>query len=68
MASMTGRIVRVVVGAALLVLGLFVVKDVLGYVIAAVALVPLLAGLFDFCVISKLFGGPFRGEDIRARV
>jgi hypothetical protein len=34
--------------------------------VAAIGLVPLLAGTFDTCVFSKLFGGPFSGAAIRA--
>lgn len=65
MASSAGRIARVVAGVALLLIGLLVVKGGVGIVLAVVALVPLLAGLFDVCVFSALFGGPFKGGDIR---
>jgi uncharacterized membrane protein HdeD (DUF308 family) len=65
MASPAGRITRVVAGIALVVVGLFVIGDVAGYVVAAVGLVPLYAGVFDVCVFSRLFGGPFKGEEIR---
>lgn len=67
MASPAGRITRIVAGVALILVGLLVVGDVVGYVIAAIGLVPLLAGLFDVCVFSKLFGGPFKGSEIRAQ-
>lgn len=67
MASPAGRIARVVAGIALILVGLLVVGEVAGYVVAAVGLVPLLAGAFDVCVFSRLFGGPFKGEEIRAR-
>ena len=66
MASMTGRVTRVVVGVGLVVLGVLVIEGAGGYILAAVGLVPLLAGLFDVCVFSKLFGGPFKGSEIRA--
>jgi hypothetical protein len=66
MASMAGRVTRIVAGVALIAVGLFVLEGAVGYVLAAVGLVPLLAGLFDVCVFSKLFGGPFKGAEIRA--
>ena len=66
MASMTGRVTRVVVGVGLVVLGVLVIEGAGGYILAAVGLVPLLAGLFDVCVFSKLFGGSFKGSGIRA--
>lgn len=66
MASMSGRIARIVVGVALIVLGLLVVEGTFGIVLAVIGLVPLLAGVFDVCVFSKLFGGAFKGADIRA--
>lgn len=66
MASTAGRAARVIVGTALLLVGLLVIEGVVGYIVAAIALVPLLAGLFDVCVFSKLTGGPFKGSEIRA--
>lgn len=66
MASMAGRVTRIVAGIALIALGLFVVEGAVGYILAVVGLVPLLAGVFDVCVFSKLFGGPFKGSEIRS--
>ncbi|MCJ7724915.1 MAG: DUF2892 domain-containing protein [Acidimicrobiia bacterium] len=66
MASAAGRAARVITGIALLLVGLLVVKGAGGVVLAVIALVPLLAGLFDVCVFSRLFGGPFKGADIRS--
>ena len=37
-----------------------------GSILAVIGLVPLLAGTFDVCVFSRLFGGPFSGTAIRA--
>jgi len=37
-----------------------------GIIVAVVGLVPLLAGLFDFCVFAPLFGAPMSGPKIRA--
>jgi hypothetical protein len=66
LASGTGRIVRIVAGLALIVVGLFVSNNATGIVIMVVGLVPLLAGIFDFCVFAPLFGAPFSGPKIRA--
>jgi hypothetical protein len=65
LASSTGRLVRVVAGVALILLGLFVVQGTGGILLAIVGLVPLLAGVFDFCVFAPLFGMPFKGTEIR---
>ncbi len=65
MASTTGRIVRVVAGAALVVWGLLGIHGTGGIVVAIVGLVPLAAGLFDFCVFAPLFGAPLSGPRIR---
>ena len=65
MASAAGRATRAVAGVALIVVGLLVVEGTWGWVVAAVGLVPLFAGLFDVCIFSRLFGGPFKGSDIR---
>lgn len=66
MASTAGRVTRIVAGIALILVGLLVLEGAVGYVVAAIGLVPLFAGLFDVCVFSKLFGGPFKGSEIRA--
>lgn len=66
MASTTGRIARVVAGIVLVALGLLVLKGTGGIVVAVVGLVPLVAGLFDFCVFAPLFGCPMSGPKIRA--
>ena len=66
MTSGLGRRVRIVAGFALVAVGLVVVGGTTGVVVAAIGLVPLLAGTFDVCVFSRLFGGPFGGAEIRA--
>lgn len=65
MASAVGRLLRIVAGIALIGLGLWVVGGTWGIILAVVGLVPLVAGIFDFCVFAPLFGGPFLVKDIR---
>lgn len=67
MASPAGRIVRIVAGIALIAWGLLGLSGVTGVIVAVVGALPLLAGLFDFCVFAPLFGAPLRGCDVRAR-
>jgi hypothetical protein len=66
MASPAGRITRIVAGILLIVIGLLV-GDTVGIIIALVGLIPLLAGVFDVCVLAPLFGDPFSGEGIRSK-
>jgi hypothetical protein len=66
MASPAGRIVRIVAGIALIAWGLLVIHGVGGMIVAVVGLVPLAAGLFDFCVFAPLFGAPLSGPRIRS--
>jgi uncharacterized membrane protein HdeD (DUF308 family) len=67
MASRNGRITRIVAGAVLIILGFFVVDSItLGVILIVVGLVPLLAGIFDYCVLAPLFGAPISGVKIRA--
>jgi len=63
MASPAGRITRIIAGLALILWGL---GGTGGIVMAVVGAVPLLAGLFDFCVFAPLFGAPMSGPKIRA--
>ena len=67
LASTTGRIVRIVAGIALIAWGLMGLSAPAGYIVAVVGAVPLLAGLFDFCVFAPLFGAPLSGPKIRAQ-
>jgi type IV secretory pathway VirB2 component (pilin) len=65
MASTTGRITRIVAGIALIAWGLMGIQGTAGFILAVVGLVPLVAGLFDFCVFAPLFGNPMSGPRIR---
>ncbi len=65
MSSWTGRIIRIVAGIALILIGLLAVGGTGGTILAVVGLVPLIAGVFDFCVFAPLFGGPFLAKDIK---
>lgn len=66
MASGAGRAARIIAGIALILIGLLVVKESVGIVIAIIGVLPLAAGLFDFCVFAPLFGAPLSGPKIRA--
>jgi len=46
--------------------GLFGLSGTTGYVVAIIGVVPLVAGLFDFCLFAPLFGAPLSGLKIRA--
>ena len=66
MASTTGRITRIAAGIALVLWGLTGIQGTAGIVVAVIGVVPLAAGLFDFCVFAPLFGNPMSGPRIRA--
>ena len=66
LASPAGRIVRIVAGTALVLWGLLGIGSTGGLIVALVGVVPLVAGLFDFCVFAPLFGAPLSGQKIRA--
>jgi hypothetical protein len=66
MVSSTGRIVRIAAGIVLIVWGFLGLGGSTGILLAVLGAVPLLAGLFDFCVFAPLFGCPLNGPKIRA--
>ena len=66
MASTAGRIVRIVVGLVLVVWGWFGLGGTVGIIVAVIGLLPLAAGVFDFCIFAPLFGNPLSGAKIRA--
>lgn len=68
MVSPGGRAVRVVAGLGLLASGLSRRGTAAGVTTAALALVPLGAGLFDVCVLGPALGAPLDGDAARAAV
>ena len=66
MASTAGRLIRIAAGIALVLWGLMGIQGTAGIVVAVIGVVPLAAGLFDFCVFAPLFGNPMSGPRIRA--
>lgn len=63
MSKPTGRIFRVVAGLILIGGGLYF-QGVWGYVVAVVGVVPVLAGVFNFCLIAPILGAPFRPRSL----
>lgn len=64
MAGPIGRAIRIVAGLALALVGLLVVGGNGGLWMAAVGAIPLVAGIFNFCLFAPLFGGPFLGNKL----
>jgi hypothetical protein len=65
MASPAGRVVRVIAGVALIMVG-----ALLGggwWAVAVIGLVPLAAGALDVCLFNVLFGQPLSGKAVRVR-
>lgn len=62
MSSGAGRSLRVVAGVALLAWGWSIHQTTTGMVVMLVGLVPLLAGVFNVCVIAPIIGAPFSGR------
>ncbi len=66
MSSPIGRITRIIAGIALIMIGLLAIHGLGGTILAIVGLLPLVAGLFDFCVFAPLFGAPLSGRQVRS--
>ncbi len=65
--SMSGRILRIVVGIVFLVVG-FIYREHTGGVISILwGILPLSAGAFDICYVSAALGGPLSGKRIRSK-
>ncbi|MFW6069287.1 MAG: YgaP family membrane protein [Chloroflexota bacterium] len=67
MASPAGRFTRIVAGIALIAWAVLGLSGIATIVVAVIGAVPLLAGLFDFCIFAPLFGAPFSGPQIRGQ-
>lgn len=62
MSSPTGRVARVVAGVVLIGWGYTRLGSTAGIVLIVVGCIPLLAGVFNLCLISALLGGPISGR------
>ncbi|MHB8657593.1 MAG: YgaP-like transmembrane domain [Solirubrobacteraceae bacterium] len=68
MSSRAGRLARAAAGIALIIVGLAALGGTAGVIIALIGLVPLSAGVFNFCLLGPLFGVGLRGRSApRAR-
>jgi len=65
MASAAGRWIRIIAGAALIFWG-WSMHSGTGMIVMVVGLVPMAAGVFDFCLIAPVLHAPFWGRQIRA--
>jgi hypothetical protein len=63
--SPAGRWVRILAGVVLVVWGYTQRGTAAGIVLIVIGLVPLVAGSFDWCLISALLGGPLKGAVLR---
>lgn len=61
MNSPTGRALRVIAGAVLIGWGYTRLGSTSGIILIVVGCIPLLAGVFNLCLISALLGGPISG-------
>lgn len=61
MSEPIGRIIRAVAGVVLIAVGI-VIGGTTGLVVGIIGLVPLAAGVFNFCLIGPLVGGYFSGR------
>lgn len=64
LSSTAGRVARGGAGVLLIVVGALIGGA--GWIVAAIGLVPLAAGIFDLCLLAPLVRRPFRGRDFRA--
>lgn len=65
LASPAGRWTRAIAGLALVAAGVLAGSTV-GIMIAVIGVVPLAAGVLDFCVFAPLAALPFGGPQLRA--
>ncbi len=65
MSSGAGRALRVILGVAIIAAGLAAVQGTVGLILAVIGLVPIAAGLFDFCLLGAVFGVPLSGTQAR---
>ncbi|MEU4711048.1 DUF2892 domain-containing protein [Nocardia salmonicida] len=62
MRSTVGRLARIAAGIAVIVVGLAVVGGTAGIIVAVIGLVPIAAGVFNFCLLGPVFGVDLHGQ------
>lgn len=62
MQSSAGRLLRIVIGAALVALGAVAFQAPISYIVMFIGLVPLAAGLMGICLVGPLFGYTLTGN------
>lgn len=65
MATIVGRIIRVIAGAALIWWG-STIGGATGIAVMLVGGVPLFAGILNVCMVAPFISVPFKGKDILA--
>ena len=60
MARIPVRCLRIVIGASMVVWG-YTEGTTTGYFVGTIGIVPMMGGLYDFCILAPLFGGPLSG-------
>jgi hypothetical protein len=68
MTSNRGRMMRIAAGLVLMIVGLFVIRDTAGTILAVAALVPIAGGVFDFCLAGLVLGYPLKGAEARRQI
>jgi len=64
--TQNGRIARIVVGAALAIIGLVVDMNLyLGVLLIVVGAVAAVAGALDYCLLGAVIGKSIKGKDLR---
>ena len=63
MASAAGRLLRIVAGISIIAWGWWRHEQTVGIILMVVGLVPLLAGVFNVCLLAPILGAPFAGKD-----
>ncbi|GAC1401005.1 MAG: hypothetical protein NVSMB68_15740 [Thermoanaerobaculia bacterium] len=62
MLSISGRLLRIVAGAVIIWLALHFLQAPWRYVVGAIGLVPIAAGVFNFCLLGPLFSVDLLGR------
>ncbi len=67
MRSIAGRLLRIIAGAIIIYLALTRVDAPWSYVVAVIGVVPILAGLMNFCLLGPVFSVDLWGRPKAAR-
>lgn len=68
MTGTIGRLIRIALGLILIVWGVYYSNVTPNWILIIIGIIPLSAGIFNFCLLSPIFGYSFNGDKAKSQI